>query len=230
MSSANSPLPAERGEGQGEGPTRAVPGVKAAADQFVAAFLSRVRATPGVFTCALTGGSAATKLYPLLAASDLDWARVQFFLSDERCVPLDHADSNYRVLREVLPRARLEAVRTDLSPAAAAEDYARRLPAQLDLVHLGVGPDGHVASLFPGHALLAERSLRVASLTDSPKPPAARVSFTLPTLTDARETWLLVVGEAKRPVVEAAQHDATSQLPVALVARGARSTTWFLQY
>lgn len=197
---------------------------------FVAAFLSRVRACSGVFTCALTGGSAATTLYPRLAQSELDWSRVRFFLSDERLVPLDHPDSNYRALRQALPRAVLEPVRTELPPAEAAAEYARRLPPTLDLVHLGLGPDGHVASLFPGHALLAERALTVASLTDSPKPPPARVTFTLSTLTAAREVWFLVVGASKRPVVEAVQHDLTCSFPAALVARAARSTTWFLEY
>ncbi|MFZ5444886.1 MAG: 6-phosphogluconolactonase [Myxococcota bacterium] len=197
---------------------------------FVAEFVARVRAGSGVFTCALTGGSAASALYPLLRDVELDWSRVHFFLSDERCVPLDHPDSNYRALRAALPRARLEPVRTELPPAEAAREYAARLPAQLDLVHLGLGPDGHVASLFPGHALLGEREVRVAALTDSPKPPAARVTFTLPTLFAAREVWFLVVGGAKRPVVEAVRHDPTCSFPAALVERGARSTTWFLQY
>jgi len=184
----------------------------------------------GRFTCALTGGSAATTLYPRLATADLDWSRTDFFLSDERCVPLDHADSNYRILREAIPHARLHAVNTELPPAQAASDYARQLPDQLDLIHLGMGPDGHVASLFPGHALLHETQLRVAALTDSPKPPSARVTFTLPTLTSARELWFLVLGAAKRPAADEARNDPHSLLPAALVQRGAAHTTWFTDF
>jgi 6-phosphogluconolactonase len=196
------------------------------AQRFVDAFVAL--AAQGPLSCALTGGSAATTLYPHLAQAPLDWSKVDFYVSDERCVALDHPDSNYRVLKTVLPRARLHAVRTELPPDEAAADYARRLPPRLDVVHLGVGPDGHVASLFPGHLLLAETHLRVAALTDSPKPPPARVTFTLPTLCSAHQVWFLVTGEGKQAAVQAARSDPQSSLPAALVSRGARSSTWFL--
>lgn len=181
----------------------------------------------GVFTCALTGGSAV-KMYAQLAHAPLDWSRIEFFLSDERLVPLESPDSNYRAVREALPKARLHPVRVELPPDAAAADYARLLPAQLDLIHLGMGPDGHVASLFPGHAALAERTAHVAAVVDSPKPPSQRVTFTLPTLAAAREVWFLVSGDAKKPVAHTARTDAASRLPAALVHRGARRATWFL--
>lgn len=181
----------------------------------------------GVFTCALTGGSAV-KMYAQLANADLDWKRIEFFLGDERLVPLESEDSNYHAIRAALPKARLHPVRIELSPEAAAADYARLLPAQLDLVHLGMGPDGHVASLFPGHALLNERHAGVEAILDSPKPPSRRVTFTLPTITSAREVWFLVSGEAKKPVANTARTDPSSQLPAALVHRGARRATWFL--
>ncbi|MGV3623302.1 MAG: 6-phosphogluconolactonase [Archangium sp.] len=184
-------------------------------------------AARGVFTCALTGGSAV-KMYPQLAKLDLDWSRIEFFLGDERVVPLESPDSNYRAAREAFPNARIHTVRTELEPRAAAADYERLLPEQLDLVHLGIGPDGHVASLFPGHALLHERHARVAAVTDSPKPPSERVTFTLPTITNAREVWFLVTGEGKKAVATTARTDSTSQLPAALVHRGARRATWFL--
>ncbi|PZR07210.1 MAG: 6-phosphogluconolactonase [Archangium gephyra] len=184
-------------------------------------------AARGVFTCALTGGSAV-KMYAQLARLKLDWSRIEFFLGDERLVPLESPDSNYRAVREALPAARIHPVRTELSAEAAATDYARLLPDQLDLVHLGMGPDGHVASLFPGHALLHERHAKIAPITDSPKPPSQRVTFTLPTITNAREVWFLVTGEAKKPVANVARTDSTSQLPAALVHRGARRATWFL--
>lgn len=205
-------------------------GITASWNDFSARFVAAAKAAiaeRGVFTCALTGGSAV-KMYPLLAKEALDWSRIELFLSDERLVPLESPDSNYRAAREALPMARLHPVRVALSPAAAADDYARQLPAQLDLIHLGMGPDGHVASLFPGHRLLDESTRRVAAVTDSPKPPAQRVTFTLPTFKAAREVWFLVVGESKRAAAHEARFEPGSKLPAALVHRAARSATWFL--
>ncbi len=199
---------------------------------FVNAFVKAAQSATGVFTCALTGGSAATTLYPLLANEDLelDWSNMQFFLSDERCVPSSHADSNFKLIRQVLPMAKLHRVRTELPPDKAAADYTRALPQHLDLVHLGMGADGHVASLFPGHPLLEEKTRRFAALTDSPKPPAERVTMTLPAIAAAREVWFLVLGEAKRETANLARTDPKSQLPAALVQRAARSSTWFTDF
>jgi 6-phosphogluconolactonase len=197
---------------------------------FVREFGKLARNTKDTFTCALTGGSSALALYPLLAHEEIDWSRVKLFLSDERCVPSDHADSNFRQLKKALPMARIQRVRTELPPADAAADYARGLPEVLDLVHLGMGEDGHVASLFPGHALLKEERLRVASLTDSPKPPPERVTFTLPTLRKAKAIWFLVLGEAKREVANTVRNDPACQLPAALVHRSARTSTWFTDF
>lgn len=198
---------------------------------FVSRFVETARraiAERGVFTCALTGGSAVKQLYPLLAEQDLDWERIHFFLGDERLVPLEHDDSNYKAVREALPMAKLHPVRVELTPEQAAADYERLLPDELDLVHLGMGPDGHVASLFPGHALLQERRRRVAAITDSPKPPPQRVTVTRPVLESAREVWFLITGDPKKKALaEEARLDLRSQLPAALVSRGARRATWF---
>ncbi|MBL8909372.1 MAG: 6-phosphogluconolactonase [Archangium sp.] len=205
-------------------------GTSASWNDFAARFAKAANAAiaeRGVFTCALTGGSAV-KMYPLLAKEKLDWSRIELYLSDERLVPLESPDSNYRAAREALPMAKLHPVRVALNPEAAAADYARQLPDQLDLIHLGMGPDGHVASLFPEHALLSEKTKRVAAVTDSPKPPLQRVTFTLPTFRSAREVWFLVVGESKRAAAHEARFDAASKLPAALVHRAARSATWFL--
>lgn len=205
-------------------------GLTASWSDFAARFVKAATAAiaeRGVFTCALTGGSAV-KMYPLLAKEKLDWSRIELFLSDERLAPLESPDSNYRAAREALPMAKLHPVRIALPPDEAAADYARQLPDQLDLIHVGMGPDGHVASLFPEHRLLREQRLRVAAVTDSPKPPKDRVTFTLPTFVAAREVWFLVVGESKKPAAHAARTDSSSMLPAALVQRSARSTTWFL--
>jgi 6-phosphogluconolactonase len=187
----------------------------------------------GVFHMALTGGSAATSLYPVLAQAPLPWAQVHVYFGDERCVPREHADSNYRVAHEAflsrvpLPPEHVHAVDGTLPPADAAAAYARALPDALDVVHLGMGPDGHVCSLFPGHALL-QATGRVASLTDSPKPPPARVTLTLPELARSRALWLLVLGANKAEAVARVVLDAASDLPAAQACRGHANVTWLL--
>lgn len=187
----------------------------------------------GVFTVALTGGSAAKALYPRLARAHVDWTKTHVYFGDERCVPPDDAESNFKLAHDVflapagIPDANVHRVRDEAPPAEAAAEYARALPV-LDVVHLGLGPDGHVCSLFPGHPLLNEATARVASLTDSPKPPPARVTLTRVALREARALWFLVTGEAKRDVVHAVLSDAASTLPSALAMREAQSCTWFL--
>jgi 6-phosphogluconolactonase len=171
----------------------------------------------GSLDLALPGGSVAGTLVPRLAALGLDWARVNLYWVDERAVPPGHADSNFRLagpLVALLPARnvhRMEADLPDLEAAAAA--YERILPA-LDLAILGVGSDGHVASLFPGHPLLREERRRVAPVLDSPKPPRRRITLTLPALRGARSLVVAATGAAKAEAVRARD----PALPVALVA------------
>lgn len=183
----------------------------------------------GRFTCALTGGSAAKLLYPALAHAKIDWSRVQFYYGDERCVPIDSVESNHGQAYAALGRtgATFHHVDGRKAPAIAARDYEANLPP-LDLVHLGMGPDGHVCSLFPGHALLEDQVDRVAFLLDSPKPPPARVTLTFRGLAEARHLWFLVLGEGKREAVKAALTDPASMLPAARAHRAAASSLWFL--
>ncbi|MEW5738771.1 MAG: 6-phosphogluconolactonase [Myxococcota bacterium] len=205
---------------------------EALARRFEAAARQAIAAR-GVFSCALTGGSAAKSLYPRLARSPVDWTRTHFYFSDERCVPPTDADSNFRLADEVLltpagvPAKNVHRLRGEDEPRAAAAAYEATLPT-LDVVHLGMGPDGHVASLFPGHPLLDEARLRVAALTDSPKPPPARLTLTFPALRQAGAVWFLVTGEAKRAALKEALSDADSRLPAALAHRAARAAVWFL--
>lgn len=183
----------------------------------------------GRFSIALPGGSVATEGFPRLAASELDWAHVDVFWGDERAVPPTHPDSNFGVARSLLldrvgaPPERIHrmlADREDLDQAA--RDYEATVRAVgLDLVLLGVGPDGHVCSLFPGHALLAEEARWVMPIEDSPKPPPRRLTLTLPALAAARSVIVVVLGAAKATVVRDAVEDELSELPLALVLRGA---------
>ena len=178
-------------------------------------------------TVALTGGSAAKLVHPPLARAGVDWARVTLFFGDERAVPPDHADSNFRLARETLldaagvPAARVHRMRGEAADlAAAAREYEALLPPALDIVLLGMGPDGHVCSLFPGHALLGERARLVGVVEDSPKPPPRRLSLTMPALAAAREVWFVLAGADKAAPARALA-DPASELPGPQVARAA---------
>jgi 6-phosphogluconolactonase len=192
---------------------------------------ARAIAARGRFVCALTGGSAPRLLYPALSKARLDWSKVHFFYGDERCVPATDPESNHGQALAVLGAtgAVFHPIDGTLAPAAAALAYEQAL-LPLDVVHLGMGPDGHVCSLFPGHRLLGESQRLVSWLDDSPKPPPERVTLTLPALHSAGALWFLVLGEAKAGAVKAAQPGAVpaSLLPAALAQRAARDSVWFL--
>jgi 6-phosphogluconolactonase len=190
----------------------------------------------GFFAVALPGGSVATTLFPRLAALDCSWT--EFFWGDERSVPADHAESNYNIARTLwLAPAGIPDRRVHRMPAetaeldAAAEAYAGELrrvlgsPARLDVVLLGVGPDGHVCSLFPGHALLREERRLVAAVTDAPKPPPRRLTLTLPALAAAERVVIAALGASKAAVLREAVEEAVSALPLALVLARARRAT-----
>jgi 6-phosphogluconolactonase len=189
----------------------------------------RARTGRGAFAIALPGGSVAAILFPDLARAQCDWSRVHFYWGDERAVPPDHPDSNYGLARKLwlgpagVPDGnvhRMPADTPDLAQAARAyEDEMDRAP---DIALLGMGPDGHVCSLFPGHPLLRERERRVAAIEDSPKPPPRRLTLTLPALWAAEVLVVAALGEGKAEAMRAALQDPGSELPVALALRGAR--------
>jgi 6-phosphogluconolactonase len=192
----------------------------------------------GQFSMALTGGSAASTLYPVLAQAPLPWERVHVFFGDERCVPPDHADSNYRLAQEAflarvpIAEQNVHRMRGEIDVAEAASEAERALEeiagGALDVVHVGVGPDGHVCSLFPDHPLLEEKERMVAFLTDSPKPPPTRITLTLPALARARALWFLVAGQNKAEAVRAALLDPASPLPAARASRTGADVRWLL--
>jgi 6-phosphogluconolactonase len=188
----------------------------------------------GRFSIALPGGSVATAFLPRLAQARVDWPRTDFYWGDERAVPRDHPDSNFGLAWTLwLEGAGLPADSLHRMPAddadldAAARAYESVLvkragsPPTLDVALLGVGPDGHVCSLFPGHRLLHEQTRFVAPIHDSPKPPPARLSLTLPALAAARLLVVAAFGAAKAAVMRDALEDPASQLPVALALRRA---------
>ncbi|MDP3910494.1 MAG: 6-phosphogluconolactonase [Gemmatimonadales bacterium] len=209
----------------------------AAAELWVAAAATAIAAS-GRFTVALSGGATPQRLYRLLAsdpyASGVDWSRVHAFWGDERCVAPDDPASNYRMAREALlahvsiPAENIHRIRGEDEPAAAAAAYERQLRAsfttvdgpprlspgaRFDLVLLGLGEDGHTASLFPGTATLREparwvRAVHPAavatarvSLTHSVAVATARVSLTSTVINAAAEVAFLVSGRAKAAIL-----------------------------
>ncbi|HKQ57045.1 MAG TPA: 6-phosphogluconolactonase [Candidatus Eisenbacteria bacterium] len=183
------------------------------------------------FTLAIPGGSVATLCFPRLARLGLDWSRVDVFQVDERAVPVDDSESNFGRAKTLwlypagFPHARIHRMRAD-SPdlADAARDYAHELetvagePPRLDYVLLGVGPDGHVGSLFPGHPALHDHRT-VLAIKGAPKPPTHRITLSMPVLLNASRVAIVAYGEEKAAVIHAALHDPDSDLPVARVAQ-----------
>jgi len=166
---------------------------------------------------ALSGGSTPQKMYSLLAESpyltEIDWSRTIFFWGDERCFPLDHPGSNYHMADQALfsrvpvPKQNICPIQGELGKDRAAEEYEDRLKAffegaslpRLDLVLLGLGEDGHTASLFPGSSAVLERRRWVVGVEhQTPPPPLVdRVTFTPPALNAAVNVIFLVSGAAK---------------------------------
>jgi 6-phosphogluconolactonase len=188
----------------------------------------------GRVALALSGGSVGTTFFPRLAKASVDWSRAEFFWCDERALPPTDPESNFGLAQRLwlepagVPAGRIhrmEADASDLARAAAA--YAETLtrilgaPPRLDVVLLGVGPDGHVCSLFPGHRLLEERERSVVFVSDSPKPPPSRLTLTLPVVQRAGLVVVAAFGGSKAAVLREALHDPQSRLPVALAIRGA---------
>jgi 6-phosphogluconolactonase len=166
-----------------------------------------------LLTLVLVGGSTPRRTYQLLAGRSLPWGRVTVLFGDERCVPPDDPESNYRMAREeLLDRVHPGGVHRmagELGAEAAAELYGPvvRAHSPLDMVLLGMGPDGHTASLFPGRRELEAAGCAVA-VHDAPKPPPDRVSLTLSALRGARRVVLLVTGADKAEALEQARRGA----------------------
>jgi 6-phosphogluconolactonase len=167
----------------------------------------------GARTLVLAGGSTPRRCYELLAGMPVTWGRVTILFGDERCVPPDHPDSNYWMARlslidSVFP-ASVHRMPAELGPAEGARLYDPVVGSlqPLDLVLLGIGPDGHTASLFPGHPAL-EAEGWVVGVEGAPKPPPQRVSLTLRALRSARRVIFLVSGADKAEAVRLARQGA----------------------
>lgn len=187
----------------------------------------------GTCTVALAGGRTPEPVYRALASMpDVDWSRVDVFFGDERAVSPDDPESNYGMVRSaLLSRAPISAARVHRMEAerpdrdAAARAYEQALPPALDVLVLGIGPDGHTASLFPGSPALDERRRLVLPVTGT-KPPAARLTITPPVIAAARRIAVLAAGADKAAAVARALEGplAPNGTPAQLARRG----DWFL--
>jgi 6-phosphogluconolactonase len=225
--------------------------MEAAASQIVALAAEAI-AEHGRFAWALSGGSTPKQLYGLLAqprfASQIDWTRVHFFWGDERCVPPDHVDSNFRMVREALldairPRSeQVHRMRGEIDPEEAARAYAEELsrffgvavagpPPRFDLILLGLGGDGHTASLFPGTPALHENQ-RWVVVNQKAEGEPLRLTFTLPLINAAAHVRFLVSGASKAVRIEQILDDVPAAgsdvLPAQLVRPVRADLQWLL--
>jgi 6-phosphogluconolactonase len=200
----------------------------------------------GRFVTALSGGSTPRKLYDLLASEpyrgQVDWERVHVFWADERCVPPDHMESNFRlafdrVLSKVpLPKENIHRIRGEVPPEEGAQDYEKNLRQffgtgfpVLDLIILGMGEDGHTASLFPGSESIEETErLVVPVYLDKSK--WARITLTFPVLNHARQIVFLVSGRAKAAVLSEVlgNEDQREKYPAGLIEPVHGQLTWLI--
>lgn len=208
----------------------------------------------GAFKVAVSGGSlpktlAAALLAPPSGDDDVvDFSKWEIFFADERAVPLDHADSNYALLKTELLDKIPEGAKPAVHPIDVthlddvqelADQYEKtlvgsfasrdsvRLPI-FDLLLLGCGPDGHTCSLFPGHELLREADAWVAPISDSPKPPPKRITLTLPVVTHAVRVAFVATGGGKKDIMKQI-FDVSEGLPCALVNEAAGDRcSWFV--
>ncbi|MEM8557880.1 MAG: 6-phosphogluconolactonase [Bacteroidota bacterium] len=220
---------------------------------FVAGSLRAAVAERGRASLVLAGGSTPEPVYRLLASVHADapfWADTHVFFGDERCVPPDHAHSNARMAREAMlnalpiPEAQVHRMVGEVHPPVAAYDYEQALNAYraaardpeaplFDVVLLGLGDDGHTASLFPGEAALEEaEALCVHTQSPPASPVDDRLTLTFPALADAQTVLFLVTGANKQAALHAALHglplpDQTEPVPASRVtARG--EVLWFV--
>jgi len=224
--------------------------VAEAVAEALVARLSAIHREGRVASVVLTGGSIAVKVHKAVAASphrdDVDWGRVEFWFGDERFVPADDPDRNAGEAEEsMLGSLPVDPARVHVIPAsdgpygddveAAAAAYADELAAAgtvgdgqaFDVLMLGIGPDGHCASLFPGRSEQFDERAAVA-VRDSPKPPPTRISLTMGVLNSAREVWWIASGEEKADVIRDAVRGADPIDVPAAGPHGIDRTVWWL--
>jgi 6-phosphogluconolactonase len=215
-----------------------------AAGCLVEAAAEAVRAHGG-FSIALSGGSTPKTLYHLLSdepyRSAIPWSKVHVYFGDERCVPPDHPDSNYHMAEQAMlsvlpiPRQQIHRIQAEREPAVAAAEYDALLHAQfarggMDLVLLGMGDDGHTASLFPGSEALVAPAEQWCVANHSDKLHAWRITMTAPFINRAGRVMVLVSGSSKaRRLHEVLEGPAEPmRLPIQLICPASGELMWLL--
>jgi 6-phosphogluconolactonase len=209
--------------------------VAARAAEHVIRHLDRARQERGVAHVALSGGTTPGRTFELLAAEPVDWSGVEVWFADERCVKPTDEESNYRLAAQTLldpagiAGENVHRMLGELGPHDGGARYERELTERvsddgalpvLDLIVLGIGPDGHVASLFPGAATLdAGEDAVCLGVEDSPKPPPERITLSLAVLRAARGCLLLATGASKADAVSAMLGDPSRHVPASLLRR-----------
>ncbi len=211
-----------------------------ATDRFVALARSAI-AAQGRFTVALSGGSTPRALYEQLVTQPIEWRHVHIFWGDERCVPPDHPDSNYGMAQRTLlshidiPAPNVHRLKGELDPAQAAQQYEAELRAILgtaprfDLILLGMGTEGHTASLFPGTpALHEQRRWVVAQYVD--KLQANRLTLTPPVINQAANVIFLIAGSDKAVALQSVWHGPhdPDHLPAQIVMPTTGRVIWLV--
>ncbi|MDX8411620.1 MAG: 6-phosphogluconolactonase [Mariprofundaceae bacterium] len=197
--------------------------------EHIAKSCARAVSERGAFHWALAGGNTPKRCYAALRHLDMPWSMVHVYFGDERCLPCGHADRNDAMADEALlshvdiPREQIHRIPAELGPMQAAAVYDRLLGGspRLDLVLLGMGEDGHTASLFPGNAALSDARLAVP-VTNAPKPPPERVSMGLAAIQGTRECIIMAAGQDKKQAFQRIRDG--EQLPAGRV----ESAAWFV--
>ncbi len=218
------------------------------AARYVVRVASESITTHGRFTLVLAGGSTPKKLYGLLASEpyrdQIDWALTEIFWSDERCVPPDNEESNYHLAQEaLLSKVPISATQIHRMPADAEDreqaslTYIQEIQRvfgtngipSFDLIQLGMGPEGHTASLFPHQASLHEQSRLIMPVT-VPKPPPPRLTFTPPLLNAAAHVLFLVAGQDKADALQAVLEGEYNpdEYPAQIIRPTQGEVTWML--
>ena len=192
----------------------AVNRILAAADEAVSKY--------GSFLVVLAGGSTPKSVYQLLSQQQADWANWHVYHNDDRCLPVDHAERNSKMARDVwlnhvaIPQNQIHDIPTELGNIEGAKAYAKTLAGvrAFDLVILGLGEDGHTASLFPNQTV--DNSADVVPVSNAPKPPAARVTMSQNRLNNTHAVLFLVTGSGKQEAVDNWRKGVT--IPATLIA------------
>jgi 6-phosphogluconolactonase len=182
----------------------------------------------GMFRLVLAGGRTPEKVYRQLAAAQADWHHWHIYFGDERCLPAGHADRNSQMAARSwlahgqIPADHIHPIPAELGAVTAAQRYAERVSQArpFDMVLLGIGEDGHTASLFPGHVFPPDEPVHAVS--GAPKPPPERVSLSIASLSDSHDVLVLVTGSGKREAVRQWQQGA--DLPIARISARRRMT------